>query len=179
MPSPPVTSHPLEAQVIRSDAEAREPEAAEPDRAKPARALHEFQAAQARVERVLGETRSKPVADLLPVLDGLDRTIRAAADARTASAQMQGVRLVRAQLLTVLQGYGVERIESLDAPFDPSIHEVVGVAPVTILHARRLSTKSSRATDSARDCCGRPRSWSVKPLPLNIRGTGCGTCRSA
>ena len=112
-----------------------EPEAAsEPDRATMTRALRELQAAQARVERdaqrVHDETRSNLVAELLPVLDNLDRTIRASADHGDDPALVEGVRRVRAQLERVLRGYGVERIDALGAPFDPSVHDAITVTPV-------------------------------------------------
>jgi molecular chaperone GrpE len=114
--------------------DASEPEVSEPDRATMTRALRELEAAQARVERdarrVLDETRSKLVMELLPVLDNLDRTIRAAADNRGCSALVDGVRLVRAQLEGVLRGYGVGRIDAVGARFDPNIHEAIQVAPV-------------------------------------------------
>ena len=113
---------------------ATEPEGAtEPDRASMARALRELEAARARVERdarrVHDETRSKLVTELLPVLDNLDRTIRAATDNRDDPV-VDGVRLVRAQLERVLQGYGIERIDAVGMRFDPSIHEAIHVAPV-------------------------------------------------
>src|SRR6187200_1158201 len=112
----------------------REPEVREPDRATLTRALRELEAAQARVERdarrVHEETRTKLVMELLPVLDNLDRTIRAAADNRDGRALVEGVRLVRAQLESVLRGYGIERIDAVGARFDPSVHEAIQVAPI-------------------------------------------------
>lgn len=124
---------PITADHVES---ANEPEAAaEPDRARMTRALRDLEAAQARVERdaqrINAETQSKLVVELLPVLDGLDRTIRAAQDARTASALVQGVRLVRTQLESVLRGYGVARIDASDTAFDPGVHEAVSVVPVS------------------------------------------------
>jgi molecular chaperone GrpE len=105
----------------------------EPDRARMTRALRELEAAQARVERdahrVEAETQRALVAQLLPVLDGLDRTIQAAATSSVATL-VQGVGMVRAQLEGVLRSYGVQRIATVDMPFDPGIHEAVGVAPV-------------------------------------------------
>jgi len=84
-------------------------EAGEPDRATMTRALRELEAAQARVERdarrVHDETRTRLVSELLPVLDNLDRTIRAAAGSRDCRALVEGVHLVRAQLESVLRGY--------------------------------------------------------------------------
>jgi molecular chaperone GrpE len=118
----------------RMDLFPREPEAAEPDRATTTRALRDLEAAQARVERdaqrVHDETRSKLVAELLPVLDNLDRTIRAADDSGENPALVEGVRLVRAQLEGVLRRYGVERIDAMGARFDPKIHDAISVAPV-------------------------------------------------
>jgi len=109
-------------------------EAGEPDRATMTRALRELEAAQARVERdarrVHDETRTRLVSELLPVLDNLDRTIRAAAGSRDCRALVEGVHLVRAQLESVLRGYGVERIDAAGARFDPSVHDAIHVAPV-------------------------------------------------
>jgi molecular chaperone GrpE len=103
------------------------------DHARLARALTELDAARARVERdarrVNEDTRSRLVAELLPVLDNLDRTIRAAAGTEEY-ALVDGVRLVRAQLESVLRGFGVERIDAIDKPFDPKLHDAIDVAPV-------------------------------------------------
>lgn len=106
---------------------------AEPDRATMTRALRELEAAQARVQRdaqrVQDETKQKLVEQLLPVLDNLDRTIRAAV--HTDPALTDGVRMVRSQLEGVLKSYGLTRI---DAPrgvrFDPARHDAISVAPV-------------------------------------------------
>ncbi len=105
----------------------------EPDRATMTRALRELEAAQARVERdalrVQNETREKLVAQLLPVLDNLDRTIFASA--KGDPALVQGVRLVRSQLENVLRGYGLERVNAARGDrFEPQRHEAVSVAPV-------------------------------------------------
>lgn len=109
--------------------------ASEPDRARLTRALRDLEGARARVERdalrTNAETRSKLVAELLPVLDGLDRTLRTTHNARTASALVDGVRLVRAQLEAVLRGYGVVRIDAANTAFDPAIHEAVSTIPVS------------------------------------------------
>ena len=98
-----------------------------------ARALRELEAAKARVERdaqaVEDDTRKRLVAELLPVLDNLDRTLHAADG--ESPAVVEGVRLVRAQLEAVLRGYGVERIDTLEQPFDPAVHDAVGMLDVT------------------------------------------------
>ena len=99
-----------------------------------ARALNELEAAKARVERdaelAAQDARKRLVAELLPVLDNLDRTIAAAIDAGDAPAVVDGARLVRAQLEAVLRGFGVERVDALRKPFDPALHDAVGLVDV-------------------------------------------------
>ena len=110
------------------------PATPEPDRATMVHALRELEAARERVERdarqTRDETRSKLVTELFPVLDGLDRTIAAAVSTRNMSALLEGIRMVRARLESVVLGYGIERIEATGMPFDPTIHDAIGVMPV-------------------------------------------------
>ena len=112
----------------------RPDEELEPDRATRMRALRELEAARSRVERdaqqIHDETRRKLVIELLPVLDNLDRTLRAAADSRDAPVLVEGVQLVRAQLEGVLRGYGVERIDAVGTRFDPTTHDAINVVAV-------------------------------------------------
>ncbi|HEY3805742.1 MAG TPA: nucleotide exchange factor GrpE [Kofleriaceae bacterium] len=101
------------------------------DRASLARAVAELEAAKARVERdaknVLADTRKRLVAELLPVLDNVDRAIAASND----PGAVAGMQLVKRQLEAVLRGYGVERIDATDHPFDPHVHDAVTTIPVT------------------------------------------------
>jgi molecular chaperone GrpE len=99
-----------------------------------ASALRELEAAKARVERgaraVEDDPRRRLISELLPVLDNLDRTIRASIDDGSAPALVDGVRLVREQLEGVLRGYGVKRISALAQRFDPSWQEAIALGPV-------------------------------------------------
>lgn len=93
-------------------------------------AIDEYEAARRRVERdaarVHEETRTTLVAELLPVLDNLDRSI----GATPAGPAREGMELVRAQLEGVLAGYGLERFDAVGERFDPRWHEAMDVAPV-------------------------------------------------
>ena len=104
------------------------------DRQVALRALRNLEATEARLERnarrEVEEARGKLVQELLPVLDNLDRTIRAAHGGRGDPAMLEGVRMVRQQLEGVLRGYGVERIDALGERFDPAIHEAIGMIAV-------------------------------------------------
>jgi molecular chaperone GrpE (heat shock protein) len=114
--------------------EAEPPVVEEPDRAAALRALRSLEATEARIERnakrETEEAKGKLVTELLPVLDNLDRSIRAALERRGDPVLLEGVRMVRSQLECVLVRYGVEKIEAEGQRFDPAIHEAVGVAPV-------------------------------------------------
>jgi molecular chaperone GrpE (heat shock protein) len=104
------------------------------DRQAALRALRNLEATEARLERnarrEAEETRGKLVQELLPVLDNLDRTIRAAQGGRNDPALLEGVRMVRQQLEGVLRGYGVERIEAVGQRFDPAVHEAIGMIAI-------------------------------------------------
>ena len=52
------------------------------------------------------------------------------ASAGDASAVLEGVRLVHDRLFGTLQAHGLERVESTGGPFDPKVHEAVGVVSV-------------------------------------------------
>jgi molecular chaperone GrpE len=104
------------------------------ERSAARRALRSLEATEARLERnarrEAEDTRGKLVQELLPVLDNLDRTIRAAQTSRSDPALLEGVGMVRQQLEGVLRGYGVERIEALGQRFDPAVHEAIGMIAV-------------------------------------------------
>ena len=104
--------------------------------AKYREAAHEFEDARARMRKELARdaerSRREVLVSLLEVVDNLDRAIAAArASSRDASADplLQGVEMVRQQFLAKLDGFGVKRIASDGAMFDPMLHEAVTTVP--------------------------------------------------
>lgn len=67
------------------------------------------------------------VAELLPVIDNLERAIEALGGA--GDQIVAGVEMVRGQLTGLLSGRGVEEIAAHSAPFDPNVHEAVAQHP--------------------------------------------------
>ena len=63
--------------------------------------------------------------DLLPVVDNIDRAIEAAEKAGEAENLLEGFRLVRQQLLTILTRHQCESIPAEGQPFDPNFHEAI------------------------------------------------------
>jgi molecular chaperone GrpE len=67
------------------------------------------------------------VKDLLATVDNLDRAIEHGqrSDGGDLGSMLQGVELVRQQLLGVLANHGVKEIEVENAAFDPKLHEAM------------------------------------------------------
>ncbi|HJM43996.1 MAG: nucleotide exchange factor GrpE [Nitrospinota bacterium] len=78
-----------------------------------------------RAEEALGGL----VEELTGVLDNMDRALETGASGGPA-ALLEGVRLVHDRLYETLQAHGLERVESAGGPFDPNVHEAVGVVSV-------------------------------------------------
>ncbi|HYT65097.1 MAG TPA: nucleotide exchange factor GrpE [Vicinamibacterales bacterium] len=94
-------------------------------------ASQEFEDARARMRKELAKdaerSRREVLVSLLEVVDNLDRAIDAAAraDKDANDPLLQGVEMVRQQFLSKLDGFGVKRIASEGAAFDPALHEAV------------------------------------------------------
>lgn len=118
----------LEARVAAKDEELRA------TLARYREANAEFEQARARLRRDVAkevERGSRAVlADLLDVVDNLDRAIESGRTAAPGSALVQGVELVRAQFLSKLEGHGVRPLDASGQPFDPSRHEAATTVPV-------------------------------------------------
>jgi molecular chaperone GrpE len=99
------------------------------------RALAEMSNVQKRrkneTEGALRYANESLVRGLLPVLDDLDRALASApAGAEGADDPIRaGVTLVRDRLMNVLRQEGLAPIHSKGAPFDPTLHDAISVAP--------------------------------------------------
>ncbi len=95
-------------------------------------AQSEFEQARIRMrrdmQREVERSMRAVLADLLDVVDNLDRAIAAAGEEE--SALLVGVRLVRDQFLTKLEAFGVSRLSALGEPFDAARHEAIATAPI-------------------------------------------------
>jgi molecular chaperone GrpE len=96
-------------------------------------ATAEFEQSRARARRDVAKEveRGKRaiLADLLDVVDNLDRALESGRNARSVEAVLHGVEMVRQQFLTRLEGFGIQPIEPLNQPFDPVQHEAVTMVP--------------------------------------------------
>ncbi|WP_052665251.1 nucleotide exchange factor GrpE [Nitriliruptor alkaliphilus] len=96
------------------------------------RARAEFENFRRRTGRESAAARDAGRGDvasaLLEVLDDLDRTL-AASEGSADETLVKGVSLVAEKLSSTLAGLGLVRIDPLDDPFDPSLHEAVQHLP--------------------------------------------------
>ena len=82
------------------------------------------------VERQFNRRHEKLLVKFIDILDNLDRALEAAEQTYAGNPLIEGLILVRTQLLQTLQQEGLERIPVLGLPFDPNISEAVGTQPV-------------------------------------------------
>jgi hypothetical protein len=75
------------------------------------------------------------------VLDNLDRALEAAQTSYAGQPLLEGMILVRTQLLQTLQDEGLDRIPVLGLPFDPAVSEAVGTEPVKEAEQDQLVVK--------------------------------------
>lgn len=117
----------LEAQLQRALAERDE------YKDKWARALADLDNFRRRIQREMEEDRkylALPLLKaLLPGLDGLDRTLNAAATSKNADDLITGVQMVQKQFESSLGQFGVKAIEAVGLAFDPNVHEAITQMP--------------------------------------------------
>jgi len=97
------------------------------------RAAAEFDNFKKRAARERTDTWGRAQGDLIVrALDALDDLGRIAAlDPAQTSAQAlhEGAGLVERKLMKALEGVGLERVDPVDQPFDPNLHEAVMTVP--------------------------------------------------
>ena len=83
------------------------------------------------VELAFDRRRERLLLKFIEILDNLDRALEAAEQTYAGNPLIDGLILVRTQLLQTLQHEGLERIPVIGLPYDPGLTEAVGTQPVT------------------------------------------------
>jgi molecular chaperone GrpE len=78
-------------------------------------------------EKYMTFANERLVAELLPILDDLERALQAAAEHEEARLE-EGVELVHRELASLLERHGVKEIET-SGMFDPHVHEALVAQP--------------------------------------------------
>lgn len=66
------------------------------------------------------------LAEILPIMDNLDRAMASLAEGHDPDKVMKGLKLAQAEMHQVLELHGVEMVKSVGEAFDPHVHEAVG-----------------------------------------------------
>ena len=118
----------------------------------------EYRDRQSRnLERRYEQRRERLLLKFIDVLDNLDRALEAAQTSYAGQPLLEGMILVRTQLLQTLQDEGLDRIPVVGLPFDPAVSESVSTAPVKepeqhhlvvkeLLRGYRLNGRVARAS---------------------------------
>ncbi|HEY7412730.1 MAG TPA: nucleotide exchange factor GrpE [Vicinamibacteria bacterium] len=83
------------------------------------------------LERKYQQRHDSLLLRFMDILDNLDRALDAVQTSYADDSLVQGLILVRSQLLQTLQDEGLERIPVLGLPYDPHVSESVGTEEVT------------------------------------------------
>lgn len=87
-----------------------------------------------RAEREVAQQRQQEreavLRDWLPVVDNLDRALFHQ-DSLSLEALLAGLQAMRQQAETILERYGVRRMQPLNDPFNPEQHEAIACLPGT------------------------------------------------
>jgi len=93
----------------------------------------DFENYRKRTERKANELtvrcNEKLVAELLCVVDDLERALDSGKETDDASALLKGVKMIHRNLTRMLEREGLERIDAVGKVFDPKFHEIVVKIP--------------------------------------------------
>jgi molecular chaperone GrpE len=82
------------------------------------------------LERRFDQRRERLLLRFIEILDNLDRALEAAEVSYAGNPLIEGLILVRTQLLTTLKEEGLERVPVVGLPYDPGVSEAVETRPV-------------------------------------------------
>lgn len=82
--------------------------------------------------------------ELLPVVDNLERAIKAAKNGGSGDGLVQGVDLTLKQLTGALGKFGVQAIPTVGQPFDPTGHQAVASVPSEEIAAQHVVEEFQR-----------------------------------
>lgn len=75
--------------------------------------------------QLIGNANAQLIAELLPILDDLERSIKSGQESTEDGGFYEGVELIHKNLVKVLEGHNVKPIEAVGQEFDPEQHEAL------------------------------------------------------
>jgi molecular chaperone GrpE len=133
----PISSEVEDAEIVEEELDELAQAVLERDEFKDLalRAKADFENYRKRADKRVAETRGVAVAgvirELLPVVDNLDRAVAAAGASAEGDGFAEGVRLVHADLHSVLDRLGLTQQDPTGEQFDPNFHQAISQAPAS------------------------------------------------
>jgi len=69
-----------------------------------------------------GDATAKTISEILPIIDNFERAIEVPCSDEN---YQKGIEMIFSQLMDIIKKIGVQEIESLNKPFDPSLHNAI------------------------------------------------------
>lgn len=142
------------------------------------RAMADLSNVRKRHAKDVDDVRSRVVEglaqELLPVLDGFGLALSAHEQQRASDGQgslVDGLRMVKALLTSVLERHGMIEIQAEGAAFDPNRHEAVGLVPTFDQEPGRVAKVLQRGY-AIGDKVIRPTRVLVTATPSDQAGAG-------
>lgn len=93
------------------------------------RAVADLENFKKRVKRETDEAVTRAVQNLLPsflpTVDNLERALEVASPDSKIEQVVKGIQMVRDEFMTALRKHGIEPVETVGVPFDPSVHDAL------------------------------------------------------
>lgn len=132
------------------------------------------------LERKYQQRHEELLLRFMDILDNLDRALDAAETSYGGQPLIEGLILVRTQLVQTLQEQGLERIPVLGLPYDPHVSEVVATTPVSdpdqhhvvmkeMLRGYRISGRVARPSQVVVGEYGAAASPTAQTEPLSVQ----------
>ncbi len=82
--------------------------------------------------------------ELLPIVDNFERSLEGMTAEHEKDSVIAGIKLIADQLVKVLRDHGVEPIEAVGKPFDPTYHEALMSDPASDLPPGTVTSELQR-----------------------------------
>ncbi|HET6583999.1 MAG TPA: nucleotide exchange factor GrpE [Nannocystaceae bacterium] len=93
------------------------------------RAVADLENYKKRVKRETEDAVTRAIQSLLPsflpTVDNLDRALEVASPDSKIEQVVKGIQMVRDEFMGALRKHGIEPVESIGVPFDPSVHDAL------------------------------------------------------
>ena len=108
----------------------------------------DFENSKKRFERekmdAIKYANEKLLAEILPIMDNLDRAMASLNEGHDVAKIAQGMKLAQTELHGVLEAHGVTTVKGIGEDFDPQFHEAVGFVEESGLEDGKVAQEVQR-----------------------------------